>query len=667
VEFGDEIYVARGLSIGRAPDNTFVIEDPAVSRHHCQVEWDGAGGLILRCVDPGAVLEYKGGRVRELRLEAGLRFRVGPAEFECRLGGLGAKAVPRWVGQCPYCQSTDLPAPAPNVQACPACRRQVLVFRPRFSSGVACVAGEFGGVRLVRLVGEGGMSVVFEGRVVKTGEPVAVKLLHPHLLEDADALRRFQREVSELRNLRHPRLVRIVGQGKWLGYPALVTEWLPGGSLAQQIESLKRKGEVASFAQALVWLRQACEGLRVIHEAGLVHRDIKPSNLLLSAEGAIKIADLGLARRLGGETRGLTATGMAIGSPKYMAPEQWDRPGEVDGRADIYALGMTFYELLTGRIPAGAWRPASELNPTVPKTFDVILERMLAPAKEERFANVKRLEEALERAFAPEPPSLLRTSFEGWKEFPPRMLLAFGAGTVLVMMMLGVVLWSLRAAVDPGTFVATQSPHEGFGGFSPDGRRIVTPWGDETAVVWDANTGRKLLVLQDRTYGVRSAAFSPDGRRIVTASGYQTAVLWDAITGERRRVLQGHTRPVASAAFSPDGRRIVTASWDNTAIVWDAASGEILRELQGHTGPVNSAAFSPNGRRIVTASEDKTAIVWDATSGQKLLALRGHTRPVSSAAYSPDGRWIVTASEDKTAIVWDAASGQKLRVLRMLK
>ncbi|HOP78084.1 MAG TPA: FHA domain-containing serine/threonine-protein kinase, partial [Thermogutta sp.] len=388
VEFGDEIYVARGLSIGRAPDNTFVIEDPAVSRHHCQVEWDGAGGLILRCVDPGAVLEYKGGRVRELRLEAGLRFRVGPAEFECRLGGLGAKAVPRWVGQCPYCQSTDLPAPAPNVQACPACRRQVLVFRPRFSSGVACVAGEFGGVRLVRLVGEGGMSVVFEGRVVKTGEPVAVKLLHPHLLEDADALRRFQREVSELRNLRHPRLVRIVGQGKWLGYPALVTEWLPGGSLAQQIESLKRKGEVASFAQALVWLRQACEGLRVIHEAGLVHRDIKPSNLLLSAEGAIKIADLGLARRLGGETRGLTATGMAIGSPKYMAPEQWDRPGEVDGRADIYALGMTFYELLTGRIPAGAWRPASELNPTVPKTFDVILERMLAPAKEERFANV---------------------------------------------------------------------------------------------------------------------------------------------------------------------------------------------------------------------------------------------------------------------------------------
>lgn len=263
----------------------------------------------------------------------------------------------------------------------------MIVFQPR-GAGVACIAGASGPIKLFRLAGEGGMGVVFEGQVHQTGQRVAVKLLHPHLAADKDAARRFQREIEVLRRLKHPQLVGIVGFGKWNGRPALITEWLPGGSLAQVIEAQRQAGRPLPFLRAAAWLWDACQGLAAIHNAGLVHRDIKPSNLLLTPQGGLKIADLGLAKAVGIETSALTATGLAIGSPRYMAPEQWTRPGEVDARADIYALGVTFYELLTGRVPVGAWQPASGLNPTVPPWFDAVVHKMLAPEPQDRFETV---------------------------------------------------------------------------------------------------------------------------------------------------------------------------------------------------------------------------------------------------------------------------------------
>jgi WD40 repeat protein len=196
--------------------------------------------------------------------------------------------------------------------------------------------------------------------------------------------------------------------------------------------------------------------------------------------------------------------------------------------------------------------------------------------------------------------------------------------------------------------------------FSPDGARIVTASGDDTARVWDAASGRVLARLEGHEVNVTSAAFSPDGARIVTASWDDTARVWDAASGQTLTRLEGHENNVYSAAFSPDGSRIVTASRDDTARVWDAASGRELAGLEGHEGDVRSAAFSPDGSRIVTASWDDTARVWDAASGQELTRLEGHGDNVTSAAFSPDGARIVTASLDKTARVWDSASGREL-------
>jgi WD40 repeat protein len=243
----------------------------------------------------------------------------------------------------------------------------------------------------------------------------------------------------------------------------------------------------------------------------------------------------------------------------------------------------------------------------------------------------------------------------------------------------------LAASVSQSAWRLMLAGHEGFvlsANFNPDGQRIVTGSADKTARVWDATTGKELIVLRGHEGGVKSAAFSPDGSRIVTASDDSTARLWDAATGTELAVLRPpereeissrpdgppvvvHTRSaMSSAAFSPDGLRVVTGSIDKTVRVWDSETGKELLVLRDESY-VLSAAFSPDGLRIViTGSDDNTARVWDAANGKEIVALRGHAGRVRSAVFSSDGSRIITTSDDSTARVWDATSGNERLVLQ---
>jgi WD40 repeat protein len=199
--------------------------------------------------------------------------------------------------------------------------------------------------------------------------------------------------------------------------------------------------------------------------------------------------------------------------------------------------------------------------------------------------------------------------------------------------------------------------------FSPDGARILTGSGDNTARVWDAKTGAELFALKGHTDFVTCVAFSPDRARILTGSYDKTARMWDTKSRAELFALKGHTGAVTSVAFSPDGAHILTGSYDNTARVWDAKTGAELFALKGHTGPVTGVAFSPDGARILTGSGDNTARMWDAKTGAELFALKGHSGPVYSVAFSPDGARILTGSWDKSAWLWDAKRRAKLFAL----
>ena len=197
--------------------------------------------------------------------------------------------------------------------------------------------------------------------------------------------------------------------------------------------------------------------------------------------------------------------------------------------------------------------------------------------------------------------------------------------------------------------------------FSPDGTKIVTAAYDSTAIIWDAETGQVLRNLRHSAW-INSASFNPDGSKVITASNDSSAIIWDVETGQVLRNLR-HSDKVNSASFSPNGSKVVTASSDNTAIIWDTESGKTLQTLAGHSGWIVSASFSPDGKKVVTASSDNTAIIWDTESGKTLQTLAEHSDEVNSASFSPDGKKVVTASWDNTVIIWDAEKGKALHTL----
>ena len=199
---------------------------------------------------------------------------------------------------------------------------------------------------------------------------------------------------------------------------------------------------------------------------------------------------------------------------------------------------------------------------------------------------------------------------------------------------------------------------EGRVAWSPDGKRLATGTGDNTATVWDAGTGKEVITFHGHGNPVASVAWSRDGKRLATASMDHTVRVWDVHTGGQ---LLGWSVPMVwSVAWSPDGARLATGASDNTAKVWNCDTGEQLAVMLGHAGGVEEVAWSPDGTRLATGSGDSTVKIWDPEVGKEQLIVTGHTREINSVAWSPDGERLATGGWDRTARVWNAETGEQL-------
>lgn len=259
--------------------------------------------------------------------------------------------------------------------------------------------------RFLALIGRGGMGAVFKATQVSLNRPVAIKVLPTKLLEDADANlpKRFRQEALTMARLTHPGIVSVYESGESQGLLYIVMEFIDGADLARTI---REKGKITPELSSQ-WLIQVCEALQCAHQNGVVHRDLKPANLLINRDGRVKIADFGLAQHHDEALRGLTRTNLSIGTPDFLAPEAWTPNTTLDGRADLYALGVTLYQMLTGEIPRGFWEMPSDRVGTDPR-FDAIIERAMQPKPDARYQSAAELQLDLERigtgAAAPRPP-----------------------------------------------------------------------------------------------------------------------------------------------------------------------------------------------------------------------------------------------------------------------
>ncbi len=265
--------------------------------------------------------------------------------------------------------------------------------------------GRLGIYRVLHLLGKGGMAYVFLAEDMTLGRRVALKVMRQDLDNDPNASERFLREARLMASIRHEHLITVyqVGQEGRVAYLAM--EWLQGETVEDRSERLG----ALPLPDILRIGRQVASGLAAIHQKGLIHRDLKPSNIWLEENGSVKILDFGLARFIQDDSR-LTQTGVIVGTPAFMSPEQ-ARGGKMDARSDLFSLGGGLYSLCTGKPPFEADsaiavlsalaltvpRPANQLNPCVPAPLSKLVMRLLEKVPDKRPQSATEVEETLRR------------------------------------------------------------------------------------------------------------------------------------------------------------------------------------------------------------------------------------------------------------------------------
>jgi serine/threonine protein kinase len=322
----------------------------------------------------------------------------------------------------------------------------------------AWLAAHFPQLEILELLGHGGMGAVYKARQPKLDRLVALKIIRPESAHDPAFAERFNREARMLARLSHPQIVAVYDFGSveislgemtstadrevYTGPHTLfffVMEYVDGTNLRQ----LMQTGELVP-QQALAIVPQICEALQFAHDEGVVHRDIKPENILLDKRGRVKIADFGLAKLAAGSPQEFTLTGthQVMGTPRYMAPEQMEGSHEVDHRADIYSLGVVFYEMLTGEVPMGHFDPPSK-RVEIDVRLDEVVLRTLAREPERRYQHASDVRTDVNSIVTPTGPAAsIKPSIVAWPYWRPSWQ-AYAAYS----MVFALLLHSLVAAV----------------------------------------------------------------------------------------------------------------------------------------------------------------------------------------------------------------------------
>jgi serine/threonine protein kinase len=250
-----------------------------------------------------------------------------------------------------------------------------------------------GNYELLEKVAEGGMGSVWRARHTETGQIVAIKIMPAHMASNPTLLRRFEQEFRAASRLDHPNIVRALDYGDTGNTPYLVMEFVEGESLGQKIERDGKMGE----AESIRIIALVAQGLHRAHKQGIIHRDVKPDNVMVTPSGDAKLADLGLVKEVDADLN-LTKTGRGLGTPHFMAPEQFRSAKDADIRADVYSLAATLYMMVTGELPfksngpLDAWMkkmnndltPPRQIAPELSERTDWAIRRAMSPNKEQR-------------------------------------------------------------------------------------------------------------------------------------------------------------------------------------------------------------------------------------------------------------------------------------------
>jgi serine/threonine-protein kinase len=288
------------------------------------------------------------------------------------------------------------------------------------------VGQQIPGYQILSKLGAGAMATVFKAKQLSLDRIVAIKVLPKKFSENPEYVQRFYKEGKAAAKLNHPNIVQAIDVGEANGYHYFVMEYVEGHRLYDEIMQKQVEGKLFSEARALEVIIQIARALHHAHSQGLIHRDVKPKNIMITSDGIVKLADMGLARAASDLAAAAAEAGRAYGTPYYISPEQIRGEVDIDFRADIYSLGATFYHMVTGRVPFEASTPMAVMQkhlkePIIPPdhvnmslTAGVgeIIEVMMAKDRRQRYGSTRDLLLDLEAVRAGKPPLQARRQID---------------------------------------------------------------------------------------------------------------------------------------------------------------------------------------------------------------------------------------------------------------
>jgi formylglycine-generating enzyme required for sulfatase activity/predicted Ser/Thr protein kinase len=498
-------------------------------------------------------------------------------------------------GRCVHC-GADLP---PGATECPTCATRPVPARPKpaFPS--------IPGYKIVRVLGEGGMGLVYEAEEVALGRRVALKVLSKRFVDEQEgAYARFQREARNMASVEHPHIVRIYAYGEFEGSPYIAMELIEGESLAGAI---RRSGRLP-VTEALRILGQIVDALEAAWEKGIIHRDIKPSNVMLDKKNQVRVADFGLAKSLRqGTDMSLTQTGLVMGSPHYISPEQLSGV-PVDFRCDIYSLGIVLFEMLTGTPPFEGNTPfavmsrhlkdplpkLSEKIPDAPARLQLLVDWLTQKDPQARPSSYAELRKKLERFHEekwPAPPAG-EAGGEETAALPvpqkPRSLrvAAIGAAALLVVVA-AILFWTQR-----GRYSARPAGGEA-GGQAESAGGVTAPGAGIEEAGTNANgreefrngiDGALMVLVPQGAYSIGSNDREADASEAPLHTVTLDAFLIDKFevtAAQYRRFCEATGRDFpAQPPWSREAHPIVNVDWDDAGAYCKWAGGRLPTEAE---------------------------------------------------------------------------------------
>ena len=450
-------------------------------------------------------------------------------------------------------------------------------------------------------------------------------------------------------------------------------------------------GKLYSESELIQFLRQLLTSLHTAHISNMVHGDICPRNLIRRKQNQADNSDQHFVLTNFAVLKGIYATaaqnGVVLGTPSYMPFEQ--ALGNFTPSCDIYALGLTAIQLLTGLHPSQLvrredlnlldWQMGSEIHPKLA----LILNRMVKHHPEDRYQTAQEVLYDLDNLPRQDAESFQMPTF------------TFGQNTnrwAIALICLAGISWGvinfsqyfpkLAVAPTPTPTVAepvaitsnyqlqqTLKGHTGWVravAFFPNGFSFASGSYDRTLKLWNTRDNQSFGTLSNHLgsiSGINAIAVHPNGNTFAIACIDKSIKLWNFRSGKPVRNIEAHAGQVYSVAYSPDGNTLVSASADKTLKLWNWRKSELLQTFEGHQDKVVSVAFYPDGKRIASASFDKTIRIWDVNTGKQVLSMTGHTAPINAIAFSPDGKLLVSGSQDQTVKIWDVSTGKVVRTL----